>query len=185
MADSDNTTSLPFVIHRRKRKRIADAPRLPARGEHTLELSAGAKADPAVALAQRWQDAQAEFLRLCERQQKLEPPIRRSVERSGAHLLNGSSHFLERDAGLEAEAAYAAARQAEEEAAEVAGVLLDELARTPARTLAGVVAKLEVLLLESEVGDNPNDFPWPHIRSVLEDLKRQSPLQPFASSQRE
>ncbi|MET3795005.1 hypothetical protein ABID37_005246, partial [Aquamicrobium terrae] len=67
---------------------------------------------------------------------------------------------------------YSKAKAAEERFAGETARLLEELARTPAHSMGGVVAKLEVLLLESETGDAPSDFPWPHLRSVLADLRR-------------
>jgi hypothetical protein len=40
-----------------------------------------------------------------------------------------------------------------------------------ARSLAGIVAKLEMIVgADRDIGD-PTNFPWPHIASVLRDLK--------------
>ena len=72
----------------------------------------------------------------------------------------------------DAELGYSAAKEAEQQAAEKEQILLDELARTPARTTAGVIAKLAVILREVEDNHDASDFPLPHIRSVLQDLTR-------------
>ncbi|TIS45766.1 hypothetical protein [Mesorhizobium sp.] len=54
------------------------------------------------------------------------------------------------------------------EAAEQA--LLDELPLSPACSVEGVLAKLLVILRYGEHWEDPDDFPWRHIRSVLDDL---------------
>jgi hypothetical protein len=72
----------------------------------------------------------------------------------------------------DAELGYSATKEAEQQAAEKEQILLDELARTPARTIAGVIAKLAVILREVEDNHDASDFPLPHIRSALEDLTR-------------
>jgi len=49
--------------------------------------------------------------------------------------------------------------------------LQDALPEVPAVSLAGILAKLEVIVgADRDIGD-PTDFPWPHIASVLRDLK--------------
>lgn len=50
--------------------------------------------------------------------------------------------------------------------------LLDDLAQTAATSIEGILAKLEVILCDGEHWEHPDDFPWPHIRSVLDDLSR-------------
>jgi hypothetical protein len=66
---------------------------------------------------------------------------------------------------------YSIAYQAEVEAATAALKLQDKLPQTPARSLLGVVAKLEMIVGADRDIDDPTDFPWPHIASVLHDLK--------------
>jgi len=47
----------------------------------------------------------------------------------------------------------------------------DQIPNVVARSLAGIVAKLEMIVgADRDIGD-PTDFPWPHIGSVLRDLK--------------
>ncbi|TPM35372.1 hypothetical protein FKO01_50305 [Mesorhizobium sp. B2-3-3] len=47
----------------------------------------------------------------------------------------------------------------------------DTLPALPASSLIGIVAKLEMIVgADRDIGD-PTDFPWPHITSVLHDLK--------------
>ncbi len=50
--------------------------------------------------------------------------------------------------------------------------LLDETLLSPASTIDGMLAKLSVILCEAENRDDPEDFPWPHIRSLRNDLAR-------------
>ncbi|MER8644433.1 hypothetical protein [Mesorhizobium sp. M1252] len=50
--------------------------------------------------------------------------------------------------------------------------LLDDLPQTPATSIEGILAKLTVILRDGEHWEHPDDFPWPHIRSVLDDLVR-------------
>jgi hypothetical protein len=67
---------------------------------------------------------------------------------------------------------YSATVQAERDAADRASDLLDAMATTPATSLAGVTAKLEAVLRESNIWEDGSEFPWPHIRSALDDLAR-------------
>ena len=47
----------------------------------------------------------------------------------------------------------------------------DSIPGVAALSLAGIIAKLEMIVgADREIGD-PTDFPWPHIASVLRDLK--------------
>ncbi|WP_284278825.1 hypothetical protein [Mesorhizobium huakuii] len=49
--------------------------------------------------------------------------------------------------------------------------LQDSIPDIAATSLIGVIAKLEMILgADRDIGD-PTDFPWPHIASVLRDLK--------------
>ncbi|OHV67074.1 hypothetical protein LCM4577_26245 [Mesorhizobium sp. LCM 4577] len=62
------------------------------------------------------------------------------------------------------------------EAAEQA--LLDDLPLTPACSVEGVVAKLLVILRYGEHWEDSDEFPWRHIRSVLDDLARYHHIDP-------
>lgn len=49
--------------------------------------------------------------------------------------------------------------------------LQDAIPNTRSSSIGGVVAKLEMIVgADREIGD-PTDFPWPHLASVLDDLK--------------
>ncbi|TIN91703.1 MAG: hypothetical protein E5Y06_26735 [Mesorhizobium sp.] len=50
--------------------------------------------------------------------------------------------------------------------------LLDKIAVTPAQPLAGVIAKLAVVVREASDNTDLCEFPLPHIRSALADLRR-------------
>lgn len=67
--------------------------------------------------------------------------------------------------------AYAVACEAEVLAMTAALKLQDELSNTRAQTLAGIVAKLEIIAKADHEIDSPTDFPWPQIFSILQDLK--------------
>ncbi|MER8954539.1 hypothetical protein NKH98_17725 [Mesorhizobium sp. M0833] len=67
---------------------------------------------------------------------------------------------------------YSATLRAESEAADRAEVLLEALSETPAISLAGVAAKLDAILREGQPSKDDAEFPWPQIRSVLEDIRR-------------
>ncbi|TPI09925.1 hypothetical protein FJW06_24550 [Mesorhizobium sp. B4-1-3] len=66
---------------------------------------------------------------------------------------------------------YAVAQDAEVLATTEALKFQDALPEVAALSLAGVVAKLEVIVGADRDIDDPTDFPWPHLASVLRDLK--------------
>jgi hypothetical protein len=72
---------------------------------------------------------------------------------------------------MDEEIGYSVAREAEVAAMTAALKLQDALPSTTARSLLGIVAKLEIIMgADRDIGD-PMDFPWPHIDSILRDLK--------------
>ncbi|MBZ9843371.1 hypothetical protein [Mesorhizobium sp. CA5] len=56
--------------------------------------------------------------------------------------------------------------------------LLDDLPLSQACSVEGVLAKLLVILRYGEHWEDPDDFPWRHIRSVLDDLARHHHIDP-------
>jgi hypothetical protein len=148
MADSDNTTTLPFVTLPDEAAKSVFAARA---GQLDL-LDAGSLVDPAARLARDWLKAHVKTQALCIKQQELES------------VLNGGSADCRRD--------YMAARRAEDRAAKAEQALLDRLPGTPARTVDGIIGKLTMILGECEDNTDASDFPGPHIRSVLDDLSR-------------
>ncbi|TPI48490.1 hypothetical protein FJ946_19505 [Mesorhizobium sp. B2-4-7] len=70
---------------------------------------------------------------------------------------------------------YLDARTAEQSEAEKADALLDKIAVTSAQSLAGVIAKLAVIVREAADNTDLCEFPLPHIRSALADLRRLTP----------
>ncbi|MDH4992404.1 hypothetical protein QEZ48_16445 [Aquamicrobium lusatiense] len=133
--------------------------------------------DPVLALTEHWRDVHARALALCRRQQQLESRIARTNGYLPSCCTEGVSGTTGREQGGTGPR-YSEAKAAEEHFARETARLLEELAQTPAHSMDGVVAKLEVLLLESEVGDGPSDFPWPHLRSVLGDIRRLTGAEP-------
>ncbi|MDX8481467.1 hypothetical protein RFN28_23825 [Mesorhizobium sp. VK24D] len=67
---------------------------------------------------------------------------------------------------------YSATLRAECEAADRAEDLLEALSKTPATSLAGVIAKFDAVLMEGEASEDDAEFPWPQIRSARDDLIR-------------
>lgn len=67
--------------------------------------------------------------------------------------------------------AFAVAREAEVLAVTEELKHLDAIPDVTATSLAGVVAKLEMIVGADREIDSPNDFPWPQIASVLRDMK--------------
>ncbi|MBZ9993159.1 hypothetical protein [Mesorhizobium sp. BH1-1-4] len=143
MADSDHSTTMPLVT-------------IGGRGEGAIKRPARSdEEDAAVALLREWLRAQRVSLVLCRLQQRLE-----------TRVLSATC-----PASIDAKVGYSIAYQAEVEAATAALKIQDRLPRTPAQSLPGVVAKLEIIVGSDREIDDPTDFPWPHIESILRDLK--------------
>ncbi|MER8689061.1 MULTISPECIES: hypothetical protein [unclassified Mesorhizobium] len=70
------------------------------------------------------------------------------------------------------ETGYTAAFRAEREASEKMQDLLHAFSATPATTVAGVAGKIDAVLREGEAWEECSEFPWPQIRSALNDLMR-------------
>jgi hypothetical protein len=150
MADSDNTMTLPFVTLRLRRKRSP----VDERQAGVSDRREGEPADPAVALLHGWREAHHAAGVLCRLQQRYET---RLLKAAAGSAQDRSSHSMAR--ALEIDAMDAEQR------------LLDAIASTPARSLAGVMAKLEMIAGGGENSDDPNAFPWPQLRSALADLR--------------
>ncbi|WP_284269190.1 hypothetical protein [Mesorhizobium huakuii] len=112
-------------------------------------------ADPAIMLLRDWSRAQRVSQVLCRLQQRLE---RRVLDAVGSEA-------------MDKQVEYSIACQAEVEATTAALKLQDKIPHLRARSLLGVVAKLEIIAGADRDIDDPTDFPWPHIASVLEDLR--------------
>lgn len=72
------------------------------------------------------------------------------------------------------EIGYFSGLRAEQEGFRRTQALLEALSKTPAITLAGVVAKLDAVMREGEAWEeeDPSAFPWPQIRSLHDDVVR-------------
>lgn len=106
------------------------------------------------------------MLASCVRQQQGEEEL---LQR-GALLSTGE--IIGHGEGANAFRRYLDFQKKEQDDAETADALLAEIAVTPAQSLAGVVAKLAVVLREATDNADLCDFPLPHIRSALADLRR-------------
>ncbi|WP_246682998.1 hypothetical protein [Mesorhizobium sp. B2-1-3A] len=187
MADSDNTTTLPFVTRETGTEPSASAiEESPAEVEIRIEpnsstdlaasrddteLQPQALRDPALLLVSDWQMARYISLLLCRVQQRLESQIMVNPGIQG--LTTDSPTQVQGQAALTLGAPwdYAIAREAEVLAMTEALKLQDSIPEVSATSLVGVIAKLEMIVgADRDIGD-PTDFPWPHIASVLRDLK--------------
>ncbi|AMS45207.1 hypothetical protein [Aminobacter aminovorans] len=185
MADSDNTTALPFVTQGGRRKSCA------VDDEAESDISVGVRLaekiaarllgtiDPCVVLLQEWEQAHHMAVVLCRLQQRLEIRIRnalRASEPRGGPENDGHSPLLPADQQarwnkLDREVGYSRARAAEAQAVEAEEEILDAVAATPAQSLAGVIAKLKIIAGGGENMGDTSAFPWPQIQSVLADLQ--------------
>lgn len=138
--------------------------------DHT-ELQSAAIPDPALLLVSDWQMARHTSLLLCRVQQRLESQI---MVNPGIQGLTSDSSTRAQDQTasiLGGPWVYAVAREAEVFAMTEALKLQDSIPEVAATSLVGVIAKLEMIVgADRDIGD-PTDFPWPHIASVLRDLK--------------
>lgn len=181
MADSDNTTALPFVTQGGRRKSCAvDDGAAVADIVHAVRLPA--PLDPCVVLLQDWEQAHHMAVVLCRLQQRLELRISNALASSepggepesdqqstpqAAVLTDRRARWDE----LDAEVGYSRARAAEAQAVEAEEEILDAVADTPGQSLAGVIAKLTIIVGGGETMGDTSAFPWPQIQSVLADLQ--------------
>ncbi|MGX7875038.1 hypothetical protein ACVDG5_021965 [Mesorhizobium sp. ORM6] len=198
MADSDNTTTLPCVTRKTGTVRSASAieespaeteirtesetsadlalaaakkPTVLAASRDDTELQTPALRDPALLLMSDWQLARYISLLLCRVQQRLESQI----------MVNPGIQGLTADSSTRVQGQtartfggprdYAVAREAEVFAMTEALKLQDSIPEVAATSLIGVIAKLEMIVGADRDISDPTDFPWPHIASVLRDLK--------------
>ncbi|WP_246679095.1 hypothetical protein [Mesorhizobium sp. B2-6-2] len=132
--------------------------------------SAATNHDPAMVLWAAWRRAQHTSQVLCRVQQRLETRI---ISNTGIQVLT-PDEITKRPTSVVAPDGvrqYAVAQEAEVLAMTEALKLQDALPEVAALSLAGILAKLEVIVgADRDIGD-PTDFPWPHLASVLRDLK--------------
>ncbi|WP_406873725.1 hypothetical protein WHT83_10195 [Aminobacter sp. P9b] len=181
MADSDNTTALPFVTQGGRRMSCA-LDDVGAVGDIVHAVRLLAPFDPCVALLQDWEQAHHMSVVLCRLQQRLETRIRNALASSepdrgpenDGHSTPQTSLLAARRARwdeLDKEFGYTRARAAEAQAVEAEEEILDAVAATPAQSLAGLIAKLTIIVGSGENMGDMSAFPWPQIQSGLADLK--------------
>ncbi len=149
----------------------AKKPIVLAAGRNEPELQPAALRDPALLLASDWQMARYISLLLCRVQQRLESQITVNPGIQGL-TADSPTRFQDQTAAtLDGRLEYAVAREAEVFAMTEALKLQDSIPEVAATSLIGVIAKLEMIVgADRDIGD-PTDFPWPHLASVLRDLK--------------
>ncbi|MBZ9719792.1 hypothetical protein LB519_18265 [Mesorhizobium sp. AD1-1] len=141
------------------------------------------KHDPALGLWAAWRRAQHTSLVLCRVQQRLETRI---IHNTGIQALTTGEIRQQPTPVIAPDGVrqYALAQEAEVLAMTEALKLQDALPEVAALSLAGILAKLEVIVgADRDIGD-PTDFPWPHIASVLRDLKAIAGELPLCESNR-
>lgn len=134
-----------------------------------------ASLDRSVAYWLDWHKARHASLVLCRVQQRLES---RMMVNTGIPVLTEEKLSVAakqlKDLDVQpktGEQRYAIACEAEVLAMTEALKLQDALPDMVATSLAGVMAKLEMIIgADRDIGDT-TDFPWPHIASVLRDLR--------------
>ncbi|CAN7713681.1 hypothetical protein [Aminobacter sp. LjRoot7] len=181
MADSDNTTALPFVTQGGRRKSCAvDDDGAVGNIIHAVRLLA--PLDPCVVLLQDWEHAHHMAVVLCRLQQRLEIRVRNALASSepdrgpenneqNTHALVLAARQAARCDELDKEFGYTRARAAEAQAVEAEEEILDAVAVTAAQSLAGVIAKLKIIVGGGENLGDMSAFPWPQIQSVLTDIQ--------------
>ena len=161
----------------------AKKPIVLAASRDDTELQPSALRDPALLLLSDWQMARHISLLLCRVQQRLESQI---MVNPGIQGLTADSPTRDRRVRTIGDPRdYAVAREAEVFAMTEALKLQDSIPEIAATSLVGVIAKLEMIVgADRDIGD-PTDFPWPHIASVLRDLKAIAGGLPLGSRSRE
>ncbi|MER9938701.1 hypothetical protein [Mesorhizobium sp. M0088] len=135
-----------------------------------VPVDSGRSLDLVLALWAAWKQARYVSLMLCRVQQRLEA---RMMVDTGIQVLTAGASAPHRRSAATSDAAsrYAIACEAEVLAMTDALKLQDEMPDLRSSSLLGIVAKLEMIAGADRDIDDPTDFPWPHIASVLKDLK--------------
>ncbi|RUV01773.1 hypothetical protein EOA79_18510 [Mesorhizobium sp. M1A.F.Ca.IN.020.03.2.1] len=89
----------------------------------------------------------------------------------GRALADFAAHQARWDAA-DAEIGYSRTDELIRQSETAESALMDVLTQTAATSVEGILAKLKVILRDGEHWEHADDFPWPHIRSVLDDLAR-------------
>lgn len=162
MADSDNTTTLPIVIKRWRRRRGRVSEILAEALDRTApERAASIVSDPAVELLHNWNETHYAASVLCRLQQRQESRTLRLRQRRS----NPDPLHTQRCNHEAAQAAEITAIDEEER-------LLEACTATSASTLEGVLAKLEIIESAGQSRGAATEFPWPQIRSLTMDLRK-------------
>jgi hypothetical protein len=152
MADSDNSTTLPANI-----KEAAMRTTVAERAAIEVAVEVGAS-DPVLKLWLDWREANLAATVFCRLQQKRETRLLRQRFGSATH------HDLAQRDYRSAQLAEIAAMDAEER-------VLAAVSLTPATSLSGVLAKLEIIVSAGKGRGGMREFPWPLIQSTIHDLK--------------
>ena len=131
------------------------------------------KEDPSLRLCEQWREVHSNTMALCRKQQMLETQLVDAIgfpDRDQA-VVNLAAHQARWDA-MDNQIGYSRMDGMIRQSEAVERALLDDLLLSPSTTIHGVLAKLSVILREAEQREDPDDFPWPHIRALRHDLTR-------------
>ncbi len=142
MADSENSRTLSIIMQR-----------------HIVANGAEPRADSALALWSKWFALHERREGLAVKQREFEILL----------LATAGSAPGERKAAND-QISYSRAHQEELEAMHAELEAARCLWMVPARTIAGVVAKLHALIEWEDPGTSPGESPWPELRLILGDL---------------
>lgn len=133
-------------------------------------VDSGRPLDLVLALWSEWQQARYVSLMLCRVQQRLEA---RMMVDTGIQVLTAGVSAPRRRSAATSAAGFQYARACEAEVFAMTEVLKlqDAMIDLRSSSLLGIVAKLEMIVGADRDIDDITDFPWPHIASVLRDLK--------------
>lgn len=190
MADSENSRTLLAIT---RRNSLQAAEWLLSNNFSDQQRLLPRMRDGALTKWDAWNLAFQELGRLGREQQKLEGRLRSvapepqvEITRSDVMVSSLPSSITEiqnrqnGDACANAQASaratidddlgYRRAKQAEDDASLIEERLADELLQEPAITTVSVAAKLHCILERGSPHPHSDEYPWPHIRSVLVDI---------------
>jgi len=179
MADTDHTTTPSAVSRRSLLRGVVATPLLPLPDQPPEPLI-----DPVVPLWREWQRRHARATALCHHRQAIETQLARTVGFPPPMPAEGAvSGVGDPLTGADADAhrvrwqveadrmGFEDAKRLETAAWDEEAVALRTVFRQRATSLAGVEAKLALMLRICRDGSDDPDFPLPQLRSVLADVK--------------
>ncbi|MXN49415.1 hypothetical protein GR138_29920 [Shinella kummerowiae] len=135
-------------------------------GSTSLSLPDSKHSELVLLLWEEWFAAHKQSGELCRLQQGLETRLFELVRDLSENERDDARQAADKELG------YSRACQAEAEATDREQALVNALWNTPARSIAGIIAKLHSVIEYEDPGDTMKMTPWPELRSILTDLVR-------------